>query len=185
MKFYSFHLLSISSLKNIHVKAVNINTLAFQPGFNIYLYPFLMAKQQMVRLKAPIPWGFKIGKDMRRNQREKSKTDVVKLLLMLRHGRMSRCLPTPPISSAKVLATCGRLEGGVCFSEHGWNVSLGFECKLKGKWLTGSFFIPSWSYIRKTPTYSPKYILYLQTNLLAGFFWKLFLLKTASNSLDL
>lgn len=27
----------------------------------------------MVRLKAPIPWGFKIGKDMRRNQREKEK----------------------------------------------------------------------------------------------------------------
>lgn len=93
----------------------------------------------MVRLKTPFPWGFKIGKDMRRNQREKSKTDVVKLLLMVRHGRISRCLPTSPISSAKVLTTCERLEDGVCFSEHRWNISLGFECKLKGNRLTGPF----------------------------------------------
>lgn len=132
----------------------------------------------MVRLKAPIAWGFKIGKDMRRNQREKSKTDVVRLLLMVRHGRISRCLPTSPISSAKVLTTCERLEDGVCFSEHGWNISLGFECKLKGSWLAGLFSFHLKTTWKKVPTYSSKCILYLQTNhtaLLSGncFFQKL------------
>jgi len=57
----------------------------------------------MVRLKAPFPWVFKIGKDMKRNEREKSKTDVLNPLLMVRHWRISRCLPTSPISSVRPL----------------------------------------------------------------------------------
>lgn len=73
----------------------------------------------MVRLKAPFPWVCKIGKDMRRNEREKSKTDVVKLLLMVKQRRISSCLPTSPISPAKVLTTCERLYDGICFSEDG------------------------------------------------------------------
>lgn len=143
---------------------MNIHTLVFQPGFNIYLYSFLMAKQQMVTLEVPIPWGFKIGKDMRRNQREKSKTDVVKLLLMVRHGRMSRCLPASPISSAKVLTTCERLEGGVSFSEHGWNISLGFECKLKGNWLAGPFSFHLETTLKRLPPIVPNiFSIYKQT----------------------
>lgn len=118
----------------------------------------------MVRLKAPNPWGFKIGKDMRRNQREKSKTDVVKLLLMVIHGRISRCLPTSPISSAKVLTTCERWEDGVCFSEHGWNISLGFECKLKGKWLTGPFSFHLETALERLPPIVPNiFYIYKQT----------------------
>lgn len=73
----------------------------------------------MVRLKPPFPRAFKIGKGMRRNEREKSKTDVVKLLLMVRYWRIRRCLPASQISSAKVMTTCEILCDGVCFSEHG------------------------------------------------------------------
>ena len=137
----------------------------------------------MVSLKEAFPWVFKIGTDMRRNEREKSKTDVVKLLLLMRHRRISRCLPTSPVSSPKVLTTCERLYDGICFSEHGWNICLGFECKLKGNRLTGPFSFNLETTLKRLPPVVQ--ILFIFINKTScTFLWKLFLLKAASNSLD-
>lgn len=120
----------------------------------------------MVRLKPPFPRVFKIGKDMRRNEREKSKTDVVKLLLMVKHRRISGCLPASPISSAKVLTTCERLYDGICFSEHGWNIWQGFECKLKGKKLTGPFSFSLETTLKRLPPVVPNIVPIFKQNFL-------------------
>lgn len=90
-------------------------------------------------------------------EREKRKEDIGKPQMMVRRKRMNRCLLDSPVSFAKVLTTCVRLYYRTCFSERGWNICLGFECKLKENRRTNSFYFSLETTLKRMPPVVPNY----------------------------